>query len=322
VTTGRARRFLAVLWILVIGVVRGGAATFITADLDLRYWYRGYTDHRAGVEALGLGVRQVFADAAGDRFTLFAFAQARHDFSEEMVEQLYALYKGPLGAWVVTVGRFTVPFGLLPNYQTERLLLKTLEDATLGMLTDSGVMLSGVVHDFDYAVSLSQGVGVSGWRAVHGSGLVSGRFGWQGTDDQALRLGVSAAYGVTVPDTMHGGGHGVVHGAHDRRLIAVDAIKYSGTRVFRAEIAGGTVDAEPFFGAFWGVDVGVAPAVDLSVGHRYVYHGAERAFAVIGGFSFNNVFGFQVRAAQEYIFIGEGTHELTVQVYRAVAFGR
>jgi hypothetical protein len=320
--TGRTIRFLAAFGILVIGVARVGAATFITADLDVRYRYRGYTDHRVGVEGLGLGVRQVFADTAGDRLTLFAFAQAWHDFNEVMLEQGYVQYKGPMGAWAVSLGRFTVPFGLLPNYQTERLLLKTLEDVTLGMLTDSGAMLSGVVHDFDYAVSFTQGIGVSGWRAVHGSGVISGRLGWQGADDTGVRLGVSAAYGATVPDTMHGGGHDTERRVRERRLVAADAIKYSGTRVFRAEITGGTVDAEPFFGAFWGVDFGVASAVDLSVGHRYVHHGPERAFAVTGGVSFNDIFGFQVRIAQEYFFIGEGAHEFTVQVYRAIAFSR
>ena len=51
------------------------------------------------------------------------------------------------------------PFGLLSDFDSERLVLRTLEPLSLGIKLDTGVELLGYIKDLDYAVSISQGVG-------------------------------------------------------------------------------------------------------------------------------------------------------------------
>lgn len=292
--------------LLIMGSARvAEAALFVTADKDLRY-----SDDEFKVEALGLSLRKVFADEKGDRIILFTVLETMHNFKETMLEQGYFQYKGPLGRWNLILGRYLLPFGLLPNYSTKRLLIESLEYETIGIRSDQGFKLSGMIKDFDYAISLSQGVGVRKWTDIDNDWLITTRVGYQGVDFEDLRVGLSGLLGRVLPDKMHSIGHNPAY----KKLLALDLIKYYSLWVLRAELTFGEEENKRLNGIFTGVDYALFPRTDLNLGYTHLNRGGDKKDALTIGLTYN-LAGFQIRAAQKLSLGGE-QDEFSFQVYR------
>ena len=295
-----------VLVFLFVGTSRVFASLSLTADLDSRYENTDFEDGEAKVEALGLSLKKVFADDKGDRIILFTLLDAMDNFREVMVDQAYVQYKGPMGKWNIILGRYIVPFGLLPNYSTKRLLIKTLEYDTLGLNSDSGLQVSGVIQDFDYAFSLSQGTGTNRWADIDNEPVVSFRLGRQGADFEDVRVGLSGFWGRVMPDKTHG----ELGPAAYKKLLAIDLIKYQGPMVARAEITVGEEDDKFLNGAFLGADYAILPKTDLNFAYTHLnktgHHQTRyKTDALTVGVTYNLFAGFQIRAAQKFSLRGD-----------------
>lgn len=281
------------------------ATFFLSADSDLRY---RSMDDEFKVEALGLSLRKVVSDKKGDRFVFFTLLEAMHNFEEVMLDQAYLMYKGPLGKWNITAGRYRLPFGLLPNYSTERLLIKTLEHKTIGIESDNGLLLSGVLKDYDYAFSISQGVGTEKWRDIDNNKLFTFRIGCEGDDFEDLRVGFSGLLG----EVMYEHNKEILY----KKLLAVDMIKYAGQAVLRSEISFGEEENKGLLGLFSGIDYAIFPKAELNIGYSYLNkeHNSH-VNAVSMGLTYT-LFGFQIRIAQKLSFTKEERDEFSFQVYR------
>ncbi len=152
--------------------------------------------------AAGAAIRTVLSTEKGDRAVFFAdFDWSEHE--QGHFDQIYLQGNGPLGRWKVRAGRYFVPFGLLPSFNTEYLLLASHEEEFLGLRSDAGVQVLGYFDDFDYALSASLGTGKE-WRVPEDKrGLFSGRLGWAG---QSTNAGVSGLYGYIVDEDAGKGG--------------------------------------------------------------------------------------------------------------------
>jgi hypothetical protein len=298
-------KLIGVVFLTSIFAPPASATLFITADKDLRY-----SDDEFKVEALGLSLRKVFADEQGDRIILFTFIDSMHNFQETMLEQAYLQYKGPLGKWNLILGRYLLPFGLMPNYSTKRLLIESLEHEMIGIRSDQGVQLSGVIKDFDYAISLSQGVGVRRWTDIDNDWLITIRVGYQGVDFEDLRIGLSGLLGRVLPDEIHSMGEVPKY----KQLLALDLIKYYGPLVWRGELTYGEEEDRRLKGIFTGVDYALFPRTDLNLGYTHLNRDGDKKDALTIGLTYN-LAGFQIRAAQRLSLGGE-QDEFSFQVYR------
>lgn len=288
------------------------SAIFFTADADMRYKMADSKRPEFKVEALGIGVRKVFADRMGDRIILFPLLETMDNLKETMLDQAYLQYKGPLGRWNITTGRYRLPFGLLSSYSTKRLLIKTLEYETIGIESDNGILLSGIIKDFDYALSLSQGVGTERWSDIDNEGLMVFRVGYQGIDFEALRIGLSGCLGRVLPKKGH---NQIPNSTLYKKILSIDLTKYHGVKVYRAEVSFGEEEKKRIFSAFLGIDWSIFPKLDLNVGHIYLNKHSHETGSVTLGLTYN-VYGVQIRAGQRFSFIGEEKDEFSLQVYR------
>lgn len=119
-----------------------------------------------------------FADASGDRLILVGQLDAENNFEDIRLYNTYAQLKGPLGHVNLWLGRYILPFGLLANYDTERLLVQSLDPQSLGIKLDLGAQVLGYFGPLDYAVSVSQGTG-KGVNDPDGNKLLTTRIGIQ-----------------------------------------------------------------------------------------------------------------------------------------------
>lgn len=104
-----------------------------------------------------LNFRKVQSERGADRYIFVLQTDSSENFERPRFYQAYAQLKGPLGKWNVRAGRYIVPFGLLSNYDTERLVLRTPEAEFLGVKLDEGILFSGFTKSFNYGVSLTGG---------------------------------------------------------------------------------------------------------------------------------------------------------------------
>ena len=294
------------------------AAWNLSADVDARYQWTDWEHSGANLHLLGASVRKTFADEKGDRWIFFGLVEAEDNIDEIMMHELYGQYKGPLGAWNVTAGRFGLPWGLLPGFSASRLLYDMPHDRLLGMDVDSGLKVSGVVGALDYGISVTQGYGPHHTPHDLGHGLVVGRIGFTPGDTDEFSVGVSGAWGRS-------------RMAHDdestdmadmdpdrdvlRALGGVDATIYMGRLLGRIELASGRVDHRSLTTAFAGLDYALLPKLDLNLAVNAAWHGSDDEEAWFVGFTGNPPW-FTIRGGYQYAGESDARHTVTLQVYR------
>jgi hypothetical protein len=297
--------------LILIAAAGAGATLNLSADGDIRYRLSPGPVQDGGVEVVGVSVRKTFADTKGDRLTLFGLVEAYDNFSEVMVHELYARYKGPLGRWNVTGGRFGLPWGLLTNFSTTRLLYDLGHERLLGFDADNGVMVSGVVGSFDYAAALTQGYGAHHQPELKGVGLGSGRLGVTLGEGAEWSVGVSGVYGLTAHE----------HSQEmfvKRAVGGVDATAALGRYTARAELGVGTIDAHGIVAGGAAVDIALLGRLELNFALRGE-HGAHGAQGRLFSGVTVKPSWFTLRGGYEYGYNEEPRHQVAFQLYRQFA---
>ena len=277
-------------------------------DGDARYRYQPPQTHEARLHVLGLLARKTFADEKGDRFTISGLLEAHDNFSETSLHELWARYKGPLGKWNITAGRFGLPYGLNYSFDDSRLLYQTVEKQTLGIDADNGGMVSGVVGRIDYALSVTQGYGAHHLPGFPGRGLAAGRLGCALGDFEEMSIGVSGAYGTVST-------HENRDSAISRALGGIDATAYAGRALLRAELNAGSIDNELFGAAFAGADYAIAPKIGLTLSGTAVRKERDWRTTAFAGVSFSPRW-LTIRGGYTYAFQGNNRHTIALQLYR------
>lgn len=291
-------------------------------DADGRYRWAEREGHDASLHLLGASVRKTFSDDRGDRFILFGLAEAEDNFSEVMLHEIYGQYKGPLGSWNVTIGRFGLPWGLLPGFSASRLLYDMPDDKLLGMDVDSGIKVSGVIGAFDYGVSVTQGYGPHQTPHDLGHGLGVARIGFTPGDTEEFTMGVSAAWGQSVLDHDADGPAQMDHDkdrAVRRALGGLDATMYMGRWLGRMEVSAGRVDHRSITTIFSALDYALLPRLDVNLAVNAAWHGSEYEDAWFVGLTGRPPW-FTIRGGYRYAGHSASRHEFTLQLYRLFSF--
>jgi len=257
---------------------------------------------------VGLGLRKTVSDKKGDRVQLFLKTEAEDNFEEINLSQLYAKYKGPMGKWNFTLGRSLIPFGLITEYDSEFLILETMEKNTLGLKTTDGLKLSGFWKNIDYELLASMGKWSEHSIKVSEDRMISARVSHQGYDLEAWQLGFSFLRGEFA---------GI-----DKSLASLDITKFQGLLVSRNEFVVGREAGKNLYSLFAGIDYSLLPAVDLNLAYTY-FRTEQTENSAFLGFSYNTPFyGFVLRAGNRYTFEddgGEDKNEIFIQIYNRIS---
>lgn len=185
------------------------------------------------LQGLFLNGRHVLRDDAGDRWIVVVQADAEDNLQHIRPYQVYAQYKGPLGKWNLRAGHFLLPFGLLADYDTERLVLRGVEEENLGLRLDTGVEALGYVGAWDWASSVSSGIGQRWFDEWDGQYAAVARIARAGEE---VGVGVSGFLAeVLREDTA---------GSVSEQRMALDLTWESGRWTRRLEASGGWDDNE------------------------------------------------------------------------------
>lgn len=299
------------LFIVFMPVLSVAGNVQVSGGADGRYINTGGDTNTFLLEGAFLNVRKVYSDEQGDRVIAVGQIDFDDNFETTRPYQTYLQYKGPLGKWNVRAGHYILPFGLLSAYDSERLLLRTLEPLSLGIKLDSGVELLGFFGDMDYAVSVSQGVGRNRLTDVDDNKLVTGRLGWQGED---VSIGVSALNGDVLleKDSIIREETGL-SSLYEKRL-GVDITKYSGPLILRGEVVVGKDNDKTVGGGLLKADYALTPKLELNL--KYAHWQREGGRHFIGaGFSYEMYKGLFLRIADEYQFGKEDINVAAAQTY-------
>lgn len=277
----------------------------MSGGVDLRYENRNGNKHSLRVEGVFLNMRKVFSDQEGDRLITVGQIDWDDNFDRLRPYQTYAQYKGPLGKWNLSAGHFILPYGLLSDYDTERLLLQTQELKALGIKLDTGLKCSGRFRTVDYAFSVTQGVGRTRLEDADGNKLVTGRIGWAGND---VSTGFSILNGKVLID-----GDDRTLPVYERRA-GFDLTKYSGPTTVRGELTWGRNNGQTTYSGYFGMDHALSTKVEVNFKYAYWQGNATEHFLGVG-FSYNLWARVILRAADEYQFSQRDQNAFSLQVY-------
>lgn len=283
----------------------------ISGGADVRYINTDGDENDIELEGLFLNFRKVFSDEKGDRLIAVGQLDMDQNFEKIRPYQTYLQYKGPLGKWNIRAGHYILPFGLLSDYDTERLILKTIEDLSLGIKLDTGVELLGFWGDFDYAVSVSQGVGQNRLTDIDNDKLITARIGWQGED---ISAGLSGLIGKVLTEKDSGlRGEISSNSVYEKRL-GLDLTKYLGQLTLRGELDIGEDKNEIIGGGLLKADYALTPRLELNLKYAHWQRKGGRNF-IGAGFSYQLFKGAFLRIADEYQFGKENENVATTQTY-------
>lgn len=263
-------------------------------------------DTRAELTGLFLNLRKIWSDDAGDRWIAVAQADLDHNFEDLSPYQVYLQYKGPLGKWNLRAGHFLLPFGLLATYDTERLVLNGLEEASLGLRKDTGAQVLGRFGHWDYALAVSMGVGDERLLPLERSRLLTGRVAYVTDTGQ---IGVSLLAGRLLPDAQND-----ADAVRDEWRIGTDVTTSLGRFTLRAEALAGGTAGRPAGGGIVLADYALGSRLELNT--RAAYWSEESSpYSVGAGFTYRPWNRLQLRIADSRTF-GEGNRNaLTAQIY-------
>lgn len=318
---------LIILALLLVTPAVGRATWNISVDGDARYRLTEWEEHDANIHLVSASARKTFSDSRGDRLTLFGLLEAEDNFSDVMLHEVYGQYKGPMGAWNITAGRFGLPWGLLPGFSATRLLYDMPHGAVLGMSVDNGVMLSGVTGAFDYGVSITQGYGPRHTPDEFGHGLGVARIGFTPGDTEEISLGMSAALGKSIRVHARKNDMGMdadmnvmdKDTALHRAVGGLDATLYLGRWLGRLELSAGRVDHRSMTAGFAAIDYALLPRLDLNFAVNHVWHGSKYEDEWFVGVTGKPPW-FTIRGGYRYAGHSPSRHEVTLQLYRLFSF--
>ena len=327
-------RSLLVLAAFALGATAHASGTFSIEGDARGYWAEG-EDPEAELDVVAVAIRKTLADRGGDRWMLAGLIEIHDDLSEVMIHDAYVRYKGPMGRWNVTAGRFQLPFSLLSGFSTSRFLYDNLSDTSVGIHSDGGVMVSGVVGDLDYGFAATQGLGVHEDPEAEGLDLFSGRVGWTFGDMGEITTGVSFLFGEThtahplLPrlhkdhddsDDAHG-----MHGSHgehsvDRMIIGMDGTAWFGLWLTRWEVQAGELDDKAFAGGFAMADYGLLPRLDITGAMNIAHYDSELSGNIYLGLGYRNPW-FTLRGGYTYDYSEtDDFHSVSIQLYRVMSW--
>lgn len=281
----------------------------LSGGLDLRYSVESDpTEHEAAVDGVFLNLRKTWSDAVGDRWIGVAQVDLDDNFRELSPYQVYLQYKGPLGSWNVRAGHFLLPFGLLPTYDTERLLLQGLEEESLGIRKDTGAQVFGYLGDFDYSLSLTDGLGDKHFIDSRAAPVLTGRLAYVQDDWQ---LGFSTLLGRVFQDSEYSSLRDPV----EEQRAALDLTMYRGPLTLRSELVGGWNDGQPVGGGVVLADWALAPNTEINSRYSVWSNRDEGKHSVGIGLTHKLKSWLFLRVADEYFFGEMGQNVLTAQIY-------
>lgn len=264
-------------------------------------------DFRPLLEGAFFNLRKVWSDAFGDRW----IGVAQTDFDDNLQRirpyQVYLQYKGPLGKWNVRAGHYLLPFGLLTNYDTERLILQGIERSSLAIRKDTGVMVFGRVGAWDYAASLSDGLSDVRFADSRANPLLTARVAYVRGNSH---FGISTLIGGVLRDPAFGEGGGRVH----ERRFALDATHSFGPLTLRAEGVGGTDPGHAVGGGVALADYALTPRLEINT--RYAsWSTLEGHHSVGAGLTYQLRPGLYLRGGDQYYTRKENRNGFSIQLY-------
>lgn len=307
--------FVLLILVLITGF-RAGASWNLSADADIRATVDDPNDIEVKLHVVGVSLRKVLSDSMGDRFIFFGLLEGHDNMSDWMVHELYATYKGPMGRWNITAGRFGLPFGLITGYTTSRVLYDSLYSQTIGMDIDNGVKVTGVIGNIDYGLAATLGQGPHDTPELPGENLVSGRIGYTLGDSGELRFGVSGAAGRTRM-AQH---TGIPHMRHEPQLVAFDVTYEPGHWITRMEFQVGEIDNRRILGGFGMLDYALFPRWNMNAAAKIAYsEGSASGYGYIGAEYAGSRFMFRGGYTYDYSKDCE-EHVLSFQIYRLFSY--
>lgn len=283
----------------------------MSGGIDGRYKNVNGNKNNVELEGLFLNLRKVLSDKKGDRLIMVGQLDIDNNFKEIKPYQTYIQYKGPLGKWNIRAGHYILPFGLLFDYDTERIVLQSLENLSLGIKLDTGIEVFGYIEDFDYAISISQGVGRNRLADVDNDKLTTLRIGWQ---DEEINIGLSGLIGkvLTEEDSIIRKDIGS-DTLYERRL-GIDITKYIEQLILRGELLIGKDNEETVEGILLKTDYALTQELELNIKYANWQRKGNRNFIGVG-FSYEVYKGLFFRIADEYQFGKEYENVATFQIY-------
>ena len=308
---------------LVLAVeVPARAALFLALEGDVRGGYSDRDGWDGGLESIGGSIRNVFADRRGDRVILFAQAEWADDFSEFMLHQAYAEWKGPMGRWNLAAGRVPLPWGLLTAWSPDRMPYGDPYEWTRTLASDNGVLWRGTVGMWDYGLALTQGYGMEDIHEFPGPGNLTGRLGLTPGVEGNFSLGLSFATGTVYP-TLHGDDVDEMDHAMEekdafekRTAAALDLTWNVGRGTYRFEGGARRTEEEWHGTLFAAADYALLPKLDVQFAGQIYQHADSHFYGrVYGGVAVPTKW-FTIRGGYEYEDAEEKEHRVVVQIYR------
>ena len=326
----------AFVMILLAGAASECAASWnLSLDADVRGRIESGSEPDATLNLFGASLRKTFADARGDRLVLFALFETEKGFDEsrdDSLHEIYAQYKGPMGTWNIAVGRFGLPWGLLPNFSAKRLLYDMPHDRVLGMDVDSGIKISGVQDMLDYGLSYTRGYGPRNTVDAGSHGIATGRIGITPGETEEFSLGLSGAWGrsINAHDADHNEADHVDpdHSMRDdddralqRAVLGLDSTLYLGRWLIRSEVSGGQVDNRAVRALFAAADYALRSNLDLNLAANLSRVDSETMNEWFAGLTCRLPW-FILRGGYRYVGYGDARNQITIQIYRLFSYTR
>lgn len=293
--------------LLVLAILLSVQVEAVQMDLETSLLAKStdFNKNEFSLHRIGLGAKQIISDGKGDRLHLFFRFEAEDNFTERNVDQLYLKYKGPMGRWNVTLGKSSIPFGLLTDYNSEMLVLNTQEKKTIGYRNDDGIKLSGFWKSIDYELLFSSGTWIQNHNKGDNDKLAVIRTSHKGNDLEDIKFAFSYLAGEFF---------GV-----NKLLYGIDIIKYKGLVVSRNEFVVGKEGDRDIASVFSGIDYSLFPSIDLNMAYTY-FKTKSIENSLFLGMTYNSPFyGVVLRAGSKYYFNDnkeDDKNEVYIQLYK------
>jgi len=251
-------RLAAMLATALLPTLTSAEGLQLSGGIDGRFTHENHPRRdEVALKGLFLNLRQVWADESGDRWIGVGQVDFDNNFEDIRPYQVYLQYKGPLGKWNVRAGHYLLPFGLLATYDTERFVLQGFEDTSLGIRKDTGIQFLGHWGAWDYAVSLSDGLGDIRLADSRANPVFTARLAHVKDDWQ---VGFSTLIGRPWArfEPLVGEEEASARFTQARRF-ALDATKSFGPLTIRAEAGGGTDNGRGVWGGVALADYALLP---------------------------------------------------------------